>query len=68
MNSSNNPSGNGGMDDYNSKRQKNNEQARVSRLKKKENEIAVAKKKEKLEVTYVKLQKQINHVMQFRRF
>lgn len=52
--------------DYYIKRQKNNEAAKNSRIKKKEHEIEIAKKKQKLEVTYVKLQKQINHLRSVR--
>lgn len=51
---------------YYLKRQKNNEAAKNSRMKKKEQEIEVAKKKQKLEMTYVKLQKQINHMTSVR--
>lgn len=65
MNSSKNSSGNSSMDYY-LKRQKNNEQAKISRLRKKEHEIELAKKKQKLEMTYVKLQKQINHMQSLR--
>lgn len=52
--------------DYYTKRQKNNEQAKISRLRKKELEMEIAKKKQKLEVAYVKLQKQINHMQSVR--
>lgn len=52
--------------DYYIKRQKNNEAAKISRLRKKEHEIEIAKKKQKLEMTYVKLQKQINHMRSVR--
>lgn len=47
---------------YNTKRQKNNEASRNSRLKKKELEMEMANKKQVLEKTYVQLQKQINHI------
>jgi hypothetical protein len=64
MNSSKNSSSHGM--DYYMKRQKNNEAAQKSRLRKKEHEIEIAKKKQKLEMTYVKLQKQINHIQSVR--
>lgn len=63
MNSSTNSTNNM---DYYIKRQKNNEAAKISRLRKKEHEIEIAKKKQKLEMTYVKLQKQINHMRSVR--
>jgi hypothetical protein len=69
MNSSKNSSSNNNnnsMQDYYIKRQKNNEAAKTSRLKKKEQEIEIAKKKQKLEITYVKLQKQINRMQSVR--
>lgn len=47
---------------YNMKRQKNNEASKNSKLKKKELEMEMAKKKQMLEKTYVKLKKQINHI------
>lgn len=47
---------------YNTKRQKNNEAAKSSRLKKKEHEMEIVKKKQKLEKTYVQLQKQISRI------
>lgn len=62
MNSSKESAGSGNSMDYYLKRQKNNEAAKISRLKKKEHELELAKQKRRLEITYVKLQKQINHI------
>lgn len=55
-------SGGGHTVDYYIKRQKNNEAAKISRLRKKEHEIQLAEQKRRLEIAYVKLQKQINYM------
>jgi len=49
--------------DYIIKRQKNNESARLSRLKRKECEMDTARKKQTLEKTYVKLHKEISRIV-----
>lgn len=51
--------------DYKMQREKNNEASKNSRLKKKEHEVEISKEKKKLEITYVKLQKQINNIRKF---
>lgn len=58
-----NPAGSSSIDNsYYISRQKNNEAARRSRLKKKQQEIEMAKIKEKLERTYIELQTQIEQI------
>lgn len=47
---------------YDISRQKNNEAARRSRLKRKQQEIEMAKTKEELEITYIELQRQIEQI------
>lgn len=56
-------SSSGNSAEYAAKRQKNNEQCRASRLKRKEYEMEIARKKPMLEVTYVRLQREVNHLM-----
>lgn len=63
MSTSKNSSGNL---DYKMQRQKNNEASKNSRMKKKEHEAEISKERKKLEITYVKLQKQINQMRSLR--
>jgi len=56
------PSGGAGSADYHAKRQKNNEAAKNSRIKKKGIELEMADKKQKLEMAYVQLQRQIDRM------
>lgn len=66
MNSNNNQQPGSSRDaDYAARRQKNNEQCRASRLKRKEKETELAQKKPVLEVTYVRLQREVNHLMRY---
>lgn len=59
-----NPSSNSA--DYAAKRKKNNEQCKVSRQKRKEYEMEIDRTKPILEITYVRLQKEMNHLMRLK--
>lgn len=50
--------------EYYSKRQKNNESSRISRLKRKKDELEVAMKKVELERTCIHLQRELSYISQ----
>jgi len=51
---------------YYTKRQKNNEAARISRMKKKEKEIEAESDRKKLEAVYIKLHKELRQMYEKR--